>query len=437
MKKLFSIATVFAVIFSAISCQKESASISDETGLSEVAFLVDLPVEAATKAIADGTTATELYYAVFNENGSKYLQSLAMTQPVAIVGKTAEVKLKLVRNYTYQIVFWAQSPDAPYTFDPATATLKVDYAGDANDEDRDAFCKLHTFKVPDQATFNETVVLTRPFAQINFGSADYASIDELDLDMVSTVYVEGLYDTYNILTGAVSGSAATSLKAVAVPEQWNPAEDLNVNGQDYGYVAMAYVLALENEYDANGDVIRSPKELANIKATFTYAGSDVVVEVPNVPYQRNFRTNIIGNFFTDEVTFNIVIDEHFYEPPYVLNKIYETVDVDATQTIVNGEIKYNDLNLVTDDPAAEINVSAAVHFINSSFTAGDGIILNDNATVVLQDCNFTIPAGKKVVVNKTSVTTIQVMYHNVRVNGVLVTKDNWKNYFEAATAFAF
>ena len=212
-----------------------------------------------------------------------------------------------MRNYTYSIVFWAQAPGAPYTFDPETGEVTVDYAGDANDETRDAFCKLHTFKVPDQATFEETVVLTRPFAQINFGSSDFAQIDELGLGMESTVVISGLADTYSILEGTISGDATTALELNTVPAQFDPTETLVVNGQEYGYVSMNYVLAPQEA-----------KELANVHATFSYNGSSVDLDVPNVPFQRNYRTNIIGTFFTDEVTFTIVVDEAFYQPDFVV-----------------------------------------------------------------------------------------------------------------------
>ena len=302
MKKviLWTLAAI-AVLMSA-SCQKDIES----GDTAEVTISIDLPVDLSTRAIGNGTTATELYYAVFSQKG-QYLESLAQTSALPVVGKTATLDLKLVRNYTYSIVFWAQAPGAPYTFDPETGEVTVDYAGDANDETRDAFCKLHTFKVPDQATFEETVVLTRPFAQINFGASDFAQIDELGLGMESTVVISGLADTYSILGGTISGDATTALELSTVPAQFDPAETLVVNGQEYGYVSMNYVLAPQEA-----------KELANVSATFAYNGETVQLDVPNVPYQRNFRTNIIGTFFTDEVTFTIIVDEEFNEPDFIV-----------------------------------------------------------------------------------------------------------------------
>lgn len=303
MKKLILFTLAAATMLLAGSCQKENGV--KEGDASEATFSIDLPVNLSTKAIGDGTTATELYYAVFSQEG-RYVQSLAQTAAVPVVGKTATLKLKLVRNYTYSIVFWAQAPDAPYTFTPETGKVTVDYKGAANDETRDAFSKLHKFTVPDQPTFEEKVVLTRPFAQINFGASDFAQITELGLRMESLVKIEGLADTYDILSGTISGDAQTLLTLNAVPAQFDPAEKLVVKGDEYGYVSMNYVLAPEEA-----------KELANVHASFSYNGNNVDIDVPNVPFQRNYRTNIIGSFFTDQVTFTIVVDNEFNTPDFV------------------------------------------------------------------------------------------------------------------------
>lgn len=303
MKKLILFALAAATMLLAGSCQKENGV--KYADAAEVTFSIDLPVDLSTKSIGDGTSATELYYGVFNQEG-EYIQSLAQAAAVPVVGKTATLKLKLVRNYTYSIVFWAQAPDAPYTFDAQTGVVTVNYAGMANDETRDAFSKLHKFTVPDQATFDETVVLTRPFAQINFGASDFAQITELGLKMESLVKINGLADTYDILNGTISGDAQTKLDLNAVPAQFNPAEKLVVKGVEYGYVSMNYVLAPEEA-----------KELANVHATFSYNGKNVDLDVPNVPFQRNYRTNIIGSFFTDQVTFNIIVDNEFNQPDFI------------------------------------------------------------------------------------------------------------------------
>ena len=123
MKKSFII-TLTALAALVMSCQKGNVNDVPASDLAEVTFAIELPVAPATKTIGDGTTATELYYAAFNQNG-EYIESLAQADVIAISGKTATVNVKLVRNYTYSFVFWAQAPDAPYEFDAETGVVTV------------------------------------------------------------------------------------------------------------------------------------------------------------------------------------------------------------------------------------------------------------------------------------------------------------------------
>ena len=300
MRKLILCATALASMILAGSCQKDAGQHAGD--LAEATFSVDLPAGLSTRAIGGGTSATELYYGVFTEDG-EYLQGLAQAKAVTVQGKTASFKLALVRNFTYTIVFWAQAPGAPYTFDPEEGTVTVDYSGYANDENRDAFCQVHTFTVPDKASFDQTVYLKRPFAQINFGASDFQPIADLGLGMESTVTISGLADTYAILNGTLSGSASTNLQLSTVPAQFDPAETLTVQGVDYGYVSMNYVLAPANDY-----------QLVNVAATFAYNNDTVQLDIPNAPMQMNYRTNIVGSFFTDSVSFTIIVDEGFNTP---------------------------------------------------------------------------------------------------------------------------
>lgn len=311
MKKLILWTLAAASMLLAGSCQKHTA----DEDMSMVAFTIDVPLEIGTKTIGDGKSVDNVRYGVFDQNGN-YIESLAQTGDLQIRDRKASFNCRLVRNYTYTIVCWAQDKDAPYTFDPKTTEVKVSYKGVANDENRDAFCAAHTFTVPDSPVYSETIYLKRPFAQINFGAADYAQVAELGLAMTSKVTIKGLADTYNILAGTVSGDAeaVTELDLNTVPAQFKPAEKLFVKGNEYGYVSMNYILAPVNDYNEDGSVKIAQSELANVVAEFVYNKKTITVDVPNVPFQRNFRTNIVGSFFTNQSSFNIIVDENFYTP---------------------------------------------------------------------------------------------------------------------------
>ena len=40
--------------------------------------------------------------------------------------------------------------------------------------------------------------------------------------------------------------------------------------------------------------------------------------VTNVPIRKNYRTNILGDLLTTGATFNIVVDERFEVPDYIV-----------------------------------------------------------------------------------------------------------------------
>lgn len=329
MKKLFIVA--FAALATLAACNKDNAGAPVSGDTAEVTLTVDLPVGLQTKAIGDGLTATELSYAVYTADKTQYLASISNATPVMVGAKAWSLTLTLVRNYTYHIFFWAQAPVAegqtsPYTFDKANGEVRVSYEGAANDEKRDAFCALYTITVPaDARTFapQDPVVLTRPFAQINLCSSDYGYVSELGLDMTSKVTLTGVADKYDFLNGTVEGDVAVDFDLAPVPVgdgETIVIVDANGTSREYANVGMNYILAPENTvFNEDGTPVNDPTGITDLTAQFAYNSKTVDIEVPNVPYQRNFRTNIIGNFFTGEATIEIKIDEAFYRPDHITN----------------------------------------------------------------------------------------------------------------------
>ena len=313
MKRIFYF--VLAAVICVAACQKVDQI--DQVGeKTEVSFTVCLPQEIATRAVSDGTKALRLYYATYTGGDNpKMIASLSnVSEGVAVSRKTATITLKLVKDLDYDVVFWAQAPEcSAFTFDWSAAKMTVSYNGEANDDYRDAFYAVRQdLKVTD-AALQETVTLYRPFAQINFGAADYQSVvdyyDETSVDagMQSALVSAEVPNTLDLLTEALgTETAAADFRLSAIP---NDPRLLEVNGVEYKYVSMNYVLAPKGT---------APAMLSSITASFQYTAGNIdrTVEVKNVPYLRNHRTNIIGNFFTETAILNIEIDEKFNDPDY-------------------------------------------------------------------------------------------------------------------------
>ncbi len=311
MKRIFYF--IMAAVVCAAACQKVD-QLEQIGAKSEVAFEVALPGALGTKAIADGEKALVLYYATYTDEG-KMIPSLSNTdQGVAVSGKTATIRLQLVKDLNYDVVFWAQAQECTaFAFDWENAQMTVSYDGAANDDYRDAFYAVRQdLKVTD-GLLEETVTLYRPFAQINFGAADYQSVVDyydqtsVDAGMQSALVSAEVPNTLNLLTeGLGNETAEANFALAAIP---NDPRLLEVNKVGYKYVSMNYILAPKGT---------EPAMLSSITANFQYTEGNInrSIEVKNVPYLRNHRTNIIGNFFTEIAIMNIVLDEIFEKPDF-------------------------------------------------------------------------------------------------------------------------
>ena len=104
---------------------------------------------------------------------------------------------------------------------------------------------------------------------------------------------------------------------------------------------MNYVLAPQDKTDIVGGV----------KGTFYYNNANVVIDVPNVPYQRNYRTNIIGELFSGPAVFNVIIVPVYEEPDENIYYPEVTVAYDSNKgfSAQIGEIAAgNEANVVLD-----------------------------------------------------------------------------------------
>ena len=163
------------------SCSQEEI-VSQTGGESLVSFTVTTP-ELGSRAAGDGSTAKNLYYAVYDEtsgqsvmveniskNGTKDVENDVLTMPAS---KKTTINLPLLNGHKYSLLFWAESANGAYEIDFATKSisLKTDnnFTLTSNKEDYDAFyAYVEPFVVTGEK--NESVLLYRPFAQLNIGT---------------------------------------------------------------------------------------------------------------------------------------------------------------------------------------------------------------------------------------------------------------------------
>ena len=299
--KTFKYLAAAALTMLAVSCNKEQVTEVPDGQMVDVTFTAALPGEMATKTIGDGQTAKKLYVSVYeNDDAKTKLASLDKTADFADL-KT-QVTFSLVKGKTYNFVFWAQAEDAPYDVTDLKSVKVKDYTTAANDEKRDAFYATRK-ELKVNGALTETIKLYRPFAQVNFATADYADAQKAGFSpAVSSFTASGAATTFD--TFAAEGKDEV---AVALTEANVPADVLKtLDGKTYTRLAMNYLIPFGKQGEThNIDVT------ATIKAN---NGEAVKVSAPNAPVQNNYRTNILGNLLTSQVIFNVEIVPAFEEP---------------------------------------------------------------------------------------------------------------------------
>ncbi len=298
--KSFKYLAAAALTLLAVGCNKEQATEVPDGQMVDVTFTAALPGEMATKALGDGQTAKNLYVSVYENDAEK--TKLDLDKKATFTDLKTQVKFSLVKGKTYNFVFWAQAEGAPYDVTDLKNIKVNNYTTDANDEKRDAFYATRK-ELKVNGALTETIKLYRPFAQVNFATADYADAKKAGFNpAVSSFTAFEAATTFD--TFAEEGKDKVE---VALTETEIPADVLKtLDGKTYTRLAMNYLIPVGKQGESHN---------IDVAATFkANNGEAVTVSAPNAPVQNNYRTNILGNLLTSQVIFNVEIVPIFNEP---------------------------------------------------------------------------------------------------------------------------
>lgn len=386
MKKV-TIFGMFAALMLANSCSEDNSVPQADSSLAQVTFKVSAD-GALTRAISDGTTVDELVYRVFDKNGNPIARLPLVKEAAADLSSGHTVALTLAKGQTYKVAFWAQKAgNTAYTVND-NMQVAVNYSAANNDESRDAFFNAVEITVKDDVA--QTVELKRPFAQLNVGSttADWdAAVASGATVTESKVTVKQAATTLNVLDGKVSGAADVNFTYAAKPGELLKVDaDGDGTKEDYEYLSMSYILP-------NDATDGTQKTLASAEFTFKAAsGTEIVVKngLQNLPLQRNYRTNIVGNILSGTTTFTVVVDPAFSTP-----------DHNTTYRIAHASTQA-EMTAAASQPNTVVKLASGNSYTLSTAPA-DGVVFSsdDAATTTVK-----IPA---------SVTATNVSFENVTV----------------------
>lgn len=418
MKRYFkTIAAVVLAVLAVAACQKENLGEVAPDGMEAEVKLTLTSPQIGTKSYADGQTVNKVFVHVYQQDAAgnlKYIapaaagESATPSQVVDMAGGAAKYSTRLVTGQKYTFVFWAEclgAATSPYTYDPETKTVTVNYAGVAgNDETRDAFCNVLK-DVEITGAYSSDVKLYRPFAQLNFGvtSEDYAAAKAAGLEVTAAkVKLTNAVTSLNLLNGTVSGAEDVTFAAAALPT-----ETLSAAGATYKYVAMDYVL-----------VGKAAKTLSDVTLTLTATGTQSATPeftYSNVPLQANYRTNIVGNLFTSPAEVNITVDPAFDAPDYGVGAANLAA---ANEAFAKGATAVTVEEIVSSDPDVIVlpKTSEGVAITLPQAPDGKSITIKYDDTAAAGQKPQTLKVTAK---NAESITIVAPDTH-VEVNGVTV-----------------
>ena len=315
-----------------MACEQDNVITQQPQTEVEVTFNFEFEDVAVTRAISDGTTADELMYAIFNADNNELV--ISKTTKTNASGATTSsgltTRMTLTEGLTYKAVFWLQSSQTDAYTVTEEMKVTVSYAGECNDETRDAFYGVSKeFTVDDAAV---GVVLRRPFAQLNAGTYpfDWEYVKDFhDFDITkSCIRVRDVAHTIDLTTGKLSDYGSASFKPGALPDE-SLKDDVDENGvmEEYTYVAMAYLLA-----DTTPTTHTAEFFFLNNENKAVMFESDVT---NSVSLKRNCRTDFVGQVVTNNGELNI--RDYVDEPNTDYGYVYFNVEEDTTMenTIYN------------------------------------------------------------------------------------------------------
>ena len=387
MKNFFRFVMAAAVLFGAVACSQNQ--VEEVVGNEEITTTFTVGLEnLGTRATTAGTAKmiTNVKYGIYDVNANgKYLPISGDVEFDQAKG-SAEIAVTLFTGKTYDLVFWAYDAanTTAYDVDMENRVVTVNYENlAANDESRDAFFHIENGFV---AGPSRTFTLKRPFAQLNAGQnqTDLDAMAATDNRIVSSYVHTQAYETLSLVDGGVEGDKVDVNYANAYVID---GETLTVNNEEFKSISMNYLLV-------------NTKDLVN--ATFYFVGDEgTTFERPftNVPVQRNYRTNILGQLISAPSVFTIVIDANFegdhevktLTEPAVINNGNELLsllnDAIIGEISLVADVDANNETLMIRD-GSNIVLNGNSNDIIAGSTAGYGLRITNNANITINDTNL-------------------------------------------------
>lgn len=330
MKKISAVILAITAV-TMISCQRETIDSGALTG--EVEFTVTAGIPGGISTYADPVAAFSHNGGAVNVDPDKYdlryiLEVYTKDQtPVRVYRKTVIVPNKFTTTdvtitarlvaKTYDFVFWADfvpegsgedTEGLHYDTDPL---ISVSYKEETDLDDLaseaiDAYCHVEEVDLSKNQNISG-IKLHRPFGKIRLLATDKLTegVDQDEYPAETKVDFKDVTvpASFNVLTGLTLDGTLTIEEITGT----SILEDASVAGNEY---PDSYLLGYYYIFAADGST-----SYAMDVTTYDQKGIQMGVRnLSQIPVQKNKLTTVIGNFYTNEGTLEIIVEDPFEEP---------------------------------------------------------------------------------------------------------------------------
>lgn len=293
MKKLLLTLLAMPLLFA--SCSNEEIAMSEEAV--EVSFTTEIPVASATRATAD-LTVNKMVCTVFDENGDE-IGGLRTTIDITDADNIRYAP-RLVKGRSYTVVFWAMKDSNYDVSDMKNIRRATGASASDKEEDYDAFTAFTPITVENATSVGVTLI--RPLAQLNIGVTQddwNAVVNNFNQTPTACTISYESSDAYNALTGQLAGVDSFITRNVPAT-----GENFTVESESYRHIGSCYVFfsSLQGQ------------DVMNVTFTVTDQHTDPIrsdVTILYVPFERNYKTNLVGGLLTGTITYNISLEENY------------------------------------------------------------------------------------------------------------------------------
>lgn len=398
MKKILLPILTLGGLFFAASCQMDEPDAGTLTGEVDFSITAGIPSGITTYAPAGSGSHNggamlldpEVYtlrytLEVYDKDGKLAYEDTK--EAVDFGGVTFDVRL-LAKVYDF--VFWADfvNEEDGTAFYNVENLKNITYASTVSaqklaDDAADAYYKKEEVDLT-QSSKSLDVTLQRPFGKIRLIATDILDRNNQQTEKPKTVTIDfgnALIPTaFNAFEGKViEGSAAVAGEVNFLANK----ETTMVNNQEKKDV---YLLGINYIFESSA----IPSYSMDVTVTSDEGNIIGQRSLSSIPVQENKLTTVIGNFYTNEGSIDVVVEDSFEEPEIEMTEmemLIKNIALNGGEITLNDDCIFSEAFIVDPGEGKSVEINLNGHTIESINPTNDAILVKSGTLIINGDGN--------------------------------------------------